>query len=547
MNRSLLIGSVLLLFLVSARIPREPARPDLDGSLGLVFAHARQSGGQFGSDYVSSYGPAAWLQSAVFTRVTSNAVLLYDGALYLLIALGLARCAWTLPIRWRVALLVTALLLPACLNDDPQSMVALGVFGWGVLAWREAPWAKSGLLCLCLLAGAGKFTFFCAGAMTIVSIGLGWRGAFFVAAYVAGFVLTWQALGQRLANFPAWLVNSLHYSAGYSAANALPPIPDTWFAGVTLALCFLISLWSAGRGMKSRWPRIIFVTWGAATLYLAWKHGITRDNLDGFAVFAIVALFILPAVSIRDLKQETTLRLLALFCALTIVAETHPGYFASWPANAARRLGFNTVALLRPGHYLADCRQQLDAVTAANQLPDIRALVGNHTVDVFGFHQGLAVLNDLNYTPPPVCQGYQVFNRALSQLNENFYARRAPEFVLFRLETIDGRYPFLDDGPLLADLMVNYEAVTNAGGFLILRRSATPWRDARRLNDLCVPAVTQTGPIDWWRDLFWQPREAGVVVGQATYRAPESMLANGFPVGVNFTPRDCGVVCPPQK
>ena len=74
--------------------------------------------------------------------------------------------------------------------------------------------------------------------------------------------------------------------------------------------------------------------------------------------------------------------------------------------------------------------------------PRIRAAVGGATVYCFGFEQGVLLANGLRYAGPPPPQGYQV-NTPLTQLvNQNFYrGPRAPEFVVFKLQPMDGHPP----------------------------------------------------------------------------------------------------------
>lgn len=519
MKRIAFIAAFLLIFLVSIRIPEKIAQPDLDGSLGLVFSYAHQHHGQFGTDYVSSYGPAAWLQSAVFLPATNGHVLIYDVLLYGLIALGIVRCAWRLDVGWRWLMVALTLLLPAAINDDPQPMVMVGIFCWGLLSLQRAEWAMRGLLMICLLACLGKFTFFCAGILTIAFVDIEGRGFFLSVVFAVCLALAWHSLGQHLSNFPSWIINSLHYTTGYAEANALPFLPETWFAAMMLAIYFLIQSWTTQR-------RVIAI-WSTLLLYLAWKHGITRENLDGFAASSIVCL--LALIPNRQAKKSSfAIPYLAMLAAVTLIAECRSGYFETWPKTVAVRITFNADALVWPSHYLAGNRSKLDTAATISQLPsDVRQLIGTNSVDVFGYHQGIAILDGMNYTPPPVCQGYQVFNRALSSLNERFYATNSPMFVLFRLETIDGRYLALDDGPLLADLILNYKLLANSGGFLILKRTGEKWCDART-NGLVMQIKTSKSMAERLRDLVWQPQMTAICVGNVQFRAPGCMVENGF-------------------
>ena len=108
-------------------------------------------------------------------------------------------------------------------------------------------------------------------------------------------------------------------------------------------------------------------------------------------------------------------------------------------------------------------------------LPKIRSAVGGSSVDVLGFEQAIVLLNDLNYRPPPVFQAYQACTREVEDLNVAFYeSNQAPEFVLFKLQTIDARFPTLDNSRVLRDLLHRYQLVLEEDGFLLLRQKNPP-------------------------------------------------------------------------
>jgi hypothetical protein len=116
--------------------------------------------------------------------------------------------------------------------------------------------------------------------------------------------------------------------------------------------------------------------------------------------------------------------------------------------------------------------------TSAGFQDHIRTMVAGETVDVFGYHQGLAMISGMNFTPRPVFQSYFAYTPALQKTNLDFYLGRSrPNFVLFRLETINNRFPTLDDAPLLLHLLGAYEPVASSDTTLLLRartKSLTP-------------------------------------------------------------------------
>src|SRR5262249_19579365 len=109
-------------------------------------------------------------------------------------------------------------------------------------------------------------------------------------------------------------------------------------------------------------------------------------------------------------------------------------------------------------------------------LPHTRAVIGQAPVDVLGYEQTIAFYNGLTYRPRPVFQSYCAYTPHLARLNDAFYrSSRAPEYVLLKLQTIDNRFPTLDDSLLLRSFMHRYDYVHTEQGFqLWARRSQSP-------------------------------------------------------------------------
>jgi hypothetical protein len=106
-----------------------------------------------------------------------------------------------------------------------------------------------------------------------------------------------------------------------------------------------------------------------------------------------------------------------------------------------------------------------------------RSLIGNGTVDVINFQQWTAILNNLNYHPRPVIQGYSAYTDYLEKLNRSFFeGHQRPQFLLFNIETIDNRFPTLDDAASLPFILLNYKIIGNDKGFLIMQENGTAHR-----------------------------------------------------------------------
>src|SRR6202012_5371874 len=83
----------------------------------------------------------------------------------------------------------------------------------------------------------------------------------------------------------------------------------------------------------------------------------------------------------------------------------------------------------------------------------------------------LRLHDEFNYAPRPVIQSYSAYIARTMELNENYYlSSKAPDYVLFYLQPIDGRFPAMEDAYTLRDYLVNYHLVDTESNFLLLQK-----------------------------------------------------------------------------
>ena len=141
------------------------------------------------------------------------------------------------------------------------------------------------------------------------------------------------------------------------------------------------------------------------------------------------------------------------------------------------------------------------------------------------------------------------------RLNERFFlSREAPEYVLFNLTPIDGKFPPLEDALVLRDLLINYKPVAAEGVFLLLDWRASARPRLTLVREGTVRSGEAIGLKEWgdaaiWIEILVEPtwlgraREfayksptvrlavwsgASEESAPARYRAPVPMLEAGF-------------------
>jgi hypothetical protein len=121
------------------------------------------------------------------------------------------------------------------------------------------------------------------------------------------------------------------------------------------------------------------------------------------------------------------------------------------------------------------------------ELSRIKTIVGDQSVDLLSYEQGILFLNNLNWHPRPIFQSYSAYTPLLLEHNAQFFrGHRAPAFVIIKPQAIDGRLPSAEDGEALEEILWHYEPVTCEKGFVLLRRRPAPERRPSRLFGPCT-------------------------------------------------------------
>jgi hypothetical protein len=95
----------------------------------------------------------------------------------------------------------------------------------------------------------------------------------------------------------------------------------------------------------------------------------------------------------------------------------------------------------------------------------------NGTADFYEYDQSVLLASNNDWSPRPIIQSYSAYTPELLSLNEqHLRGGDAPDWVLFHLETIDGRLPSLDDGLSWPALLDNYSFTSYNGQFVLMHK-----------------------------------------------------------------------------
>lgn len=478
----------VLLALVIYTFPFFPTN-ELDASWRMVLGKAFHDRLQFGVDLVFTYGPLGFLMGKTYSGLYYKVFLVWQAAEALIFGALIFRQGLRLTGYRRYIYFAFFILLGASYDDALQQIV-IGLMGFELLRRSDEKLRVVPALFGTLVAFLGliKFTNFMLGAIFVVCIaGLHlWRGrrsdALWVAGWFAGpYLLGWVLCGQSVLNLPDYFYNSWEISQGYQETMGIPTPPEGLIAGlVTVAFVSVYLLGYFSRLADRARATATALAFGAY-VFLNWKHGFVRA--DGHMIGFFYAVMV-PAISFPLLLDDgERLRRWqgALTAALAVsciagVGVAIPGLMRGILHFAQERAFGSAEKLLTPRatRELYDYKLHLERTYF--ELPNIHAIVGQGTIDVFGFELAVALYNDFNYRPRPVIQSYSAYRPHLSRLNLKFYASdRAPDYVLFKLQTIDRRLVTFDDAEVLSLLVHRYEYVTTEKGLQLWRRKPGPF------------------------------------------------------------------------
>lgn len=498
-------------------LPLETTKPALDPSWVEAYVHFTKTGAQAGVDYLFTYGPLGHFIAPAY----DPDLYLADIAMAVLIATLL-----TAPLGWaavrRRHLLTTAflfwigvMLTPRYMGNEVGSTVATITTTFLLL---ESP-RKS--FRICALVGAVfalfslmKFTMLVMCAASMGTLVLQWwfterkcpDRSMWVAAllgsYGLAFIALWLLAGQHLLNLPTYLTASIEVSRAYVMGMHTPLNPRYFWIGITVALLVatqIVLSFVCGR----RAGAIPFATlfFACVALLLSWKMGVARSQPPKFYVPAAAIAVLLATPRTGSLLRQClrqALPVLVLAVATLGTLEVFGRNFIEHLAWSASGISLNAHRLALPFERQKEHAWLYNNYRKAYAYPEIRAIAGQDTLDMFTSNQSIVMFNDLNYHPRPVFQGYQACSPRLARLNGDFYnSAGAPRFVMrmAKLEAIDGRFPTTEDPETLKMLFLNYRPV-HWERFFVLLEQVTP--EDRAVYTPTGPKVESTARLNEW-------------------------------------------------
>jgi hypothetical protein len=453
----------------------------LDGSWPEVLLYAHLKGWQFGRDIIFTWGPWGFLNNQFHLGAAgATTKILWESLGKLAIAASLVALTRKVPLFWQI-LFITACILFSWIFLDTIFLVLITLIVIGGLMGKKTPLWQQLLYALALAFLAQiKFTYTVLACAGIVFSALRYllckdcaRAAAHFAAFAASFMVFWMGAGQNPDNILAFFRTSLEISVGYGWAMGADERLSVFLSCLALALGCAVFVWHLWRTLPDRplaWAATLYL---GGTWFVVWKHGMVRaDGHEmGFVLYSMLLALVLPFLCIQDRRWHWFV--FGAVWGIVCLQFSQPGLLANCPRDAQSRFAANYRALMHLNSLPETWETSFNQAARQAALPHIRQIVGSHSIDVFNYDQGVALLNRFNYTPRPIFQSYSAYTPRLMSRNLRFYrSPRAPEYILWNQSSIDARYPTIDDALLIPELLRAYKPAAEENGYLLLKKTA---------------------------------------------------------------------------
>jgi hypothetical protein len=471
----------------------------LDYSWTMVIDRGYATGAQWGRDLVFTFGPYGFAYTYLFSEQTFTASLLINllraGAIFY--ALG-------------------SLLRPLGLAAIPLSLILVvpfesngrNDFGFFFLPLlialchfrRPTPVSTRHLAVLSIIVGFGalvKLTFAVAGFLFLGLVDADRmrhrRAPLHTPLLLITFLVLYVAAGQQLSHLPAYLGLSQQIISGYTDAMSI------WGSARELTVFLVLSaavfgavLWEELKVSTDRVGSLLLLLVLSLFWFLCFKAGFVRHDMHTLTSWAALAggAVAYGAMAWPRAKSQgpaaRRLPAVILFTAAivssTALALLWHGWDRTQLLGQLRRsywdipvasLGTLGRALAAPGAwYRGMVEVNTQALQQLASQPGMQELEGlDGSIDTVPSIQGSLIAKGLDYRPRPVFQEYSVYTPALIAANAAYLSGpKAPDYLLFAMDTLDGRHPAATEGAQWPLILERYEPLRFTQNGILMRR-----------------------------------------------------------------------------
>jgi hypothetical protein len=494
-SRSLIRVQILFLLfflflLIPARFYFTPGA-GIDSSWNIAIHLAHKYRLVFGRGFAFTYGPLGILHSRLPIAISGGVYLLFD--LYLLASMFFVlRAAFNT--GFGVGTILFILLDIYLSRDSLTEDLYFFLFLFYLFTFLRKSDSRFYLLQTALLSLIGFYLKVSTGlpeiALFLVTLvyatlreKLDWRRAGIVlAVYV---LVLWLSSMMLRVSIGLYIKSGMELIDNFNDAMYMPLsppyIPLAYAAVGLLAMLTIWVLYRLGYTLvKKRWAshldELFIYALICLAVFILFKHAFLRGDTHVNFFFHGIGLYIALVYLFGPEKEGK--RITATICWITLLVVFWGAqviYTDTYSYKKFLTFGFVGERAAGVVNYVKGIRNYGRARAKSDSLDQcpnpLKDRLGNHTVDVIPSEISEIYFNGLHYAPRPVVQSYSAYSHYLDSLNSAAYlGPNAPDYILFSLSAIDGRYPLFDEPMTKLAVLSRYTLDGEFNGELILRK-----------------------------------------------------------------------------
>ena len=479
----LLLTSVSALGLFQLRFPNPANILDNSWILATIFATANEF--HFGNQILYTVGPL----SEIYTHYYHPETIQWAFPISLLLGFcfGIGLLLLIPPKKWMMKFWLMVIIGALMVLPDALLMgipLLLGIF---IYSTRLSPrrsykrpasiwWIQLMIFLIPLgIIPLVKGTLFPIGLSVILlsSVVLAWKKETVPAIIILTipflvFSLLWMGLGYPFVDLFSYIKGSSVIVAGYSEAMSIGPLFDfkvwLYILGCTALLSFI--LFHGGLSVRNLYILSIF----ALYLFLSFKGSFVRYDIHPLFYGLSILFALVFTLSIIDSTFNPFLAGFVIFVYLTIDKDLHNSSVQSIFSSLER-----TVSVWKsPAIDLFYQKDLLDqryekGIAEIHSTFNFERVDG--TADIYNYNTMALLASGIEWNPRPVFQSFAAYNEQLAILNKkHLLSENAPDYLFFKLETIDNRYPTLDDGMSWPVFFGRYTPYKYVNDYVLLKK-----------------------------------------------------------------------------
>ena len=301
------------------------------------------------------------------------------------------------------------------------------------------------------------------------------------AGFLVSFIILYLAAGQNIQDIFYYPLNIYYGVSGYNDAmsNPGPVVP------VIASSIFLLLLMSylAFRSLNPCNIKGIFSLLVISLLSLVvFKHSYVRNDSGHAAdIYLFESFLLIYLLNDIDGRLKPVFKNILITCcvwSLFCFGSQNDSVFFSGSQIKRSYEDFvsraeNVDRIFNEDRNKVDFENNLKIVSQVSPLPSLKG-----TSDIYNYNQAVLLASGNTWNLRPAFQSYQAVTPYLAKVNYDHLVKQdtAPDNIFFRLETIDGRFPSLDDGLSWKALLGLYKPTgwTENNDYLILKRDDAP-------------------------------------------------------------------------